>query len=114
MRAPPSWVERSACCRGATFAEAFTGEDPLLRHVRTRVRSPQSNGVIARFFGTLKYQHLFRGPINDGYALAVEVGRRNREDGARTKVLAGDDAPGGTRVVAAAEEQAQHDNVIDV
>jgi len=57
----------------AVFAEAVTGEDPLLRHVRTRVRSPQTNGVIERFFGTLKYEHLFRGPINDGDALAVEV-----------------------------------------
>jgi putative transposase len=46
-----------------------------LRHVRTRVRSPQTNGVIERFFGTLKYEHLFRGPINDGDALAVEVAR---------------------------------------
>jgi putative transposase len=29
--------------------------------------------VIERFFGTLKYEHLFRGPIGDGDALAVEV-----------------------------------------
>ena len=56
-------------------AESFTGEDPLLRHVRTRVKSPQTNGVIERFFGTLKYEHLYRGPINDGDALAVEVNR---------------------------------------
>jgi hypothetical protein len=27
------------------FVEAFTGDDPLLRQVRTRVRSPQINGV---------------------------------------------------------------------
>jgi putative transposase len=57
------------------FAEAFTGDDPLLRHVRTRVKSPQTNGVIERFFGTLKYEHLFRGPIDDAGGLAVEVGR---------------------------------------
>jgi putative transposase len=57
------------------FAEAFTGDDPLLRHVRTRVRSPQTNGVIERFFGTLKYEHLFRGPIDDASALAVELAR---------------------------------------
>jgi putative transposase len=57
------------------FAEAFTGDDPLLGHVRTRVRSPQTNGVIERFFGTLKDEHLFRGPINDADALAVEVQR---------------------------------------
>jgi putative transposase len=31
--------------------------------------------VIERFIGTLKYEHLFRGPINDAGALAVEVGR---------------------------------------
>jgi putative transposase len=44
------------CFRGEVFAQAFTGHDPLLRHVRTRVRSPQTNGVIERFFGTLKYE----------------------------------------------------------
>jgi putative transposase len=54
--------DNGPCFRGATFAEAFTGDDPLLRHVRTRVKSPQTNGVIERFFGTLKYEHLFRGP----------------------------------------------------
>ncbi len=67
--------DNGPCFRGATFAEAFTGDDPLLRHVRTRVKSPQTNGVIERFFGTLKYEHLFRGPIADAGALAVEVNR---------------------------------------
>jgi putative transposase len=51
------------------------GDDPLLRHVRTRVRSPQTNGVIERFFGTLKYEHLYRAPIDDGGALAMETAR---------------------------------------
>jgi putative transposase len=41
--------------------------------VRTRVRSPQTNGVVERFFGTLKYERLQRGIISDGDALAVEV-----------------------------------------
>ena len=27
--------------RSSVFAESFTDEDPLLRHVRTRVKSPQ-------------------------------------------------------------------------
>jgi putative transposase len=67
--------DNGPCFRGAVFAEAFTGQDPLLRHVRTRVKSPQTNGVIERFFGTLKYEHLFRGPIEDADALAVEVQR---------------------------------------
>lgn len=66
-------TDNGPCFRCAVFAEAFTGDDPLLRHVRTRVKSPQTNGVIERFFGTLKYEHLFRGPINDGDALAVEI-----------------------------------------
>ena len=51
------------------------GDKPLLRHVRTRVRSPQTNGVIERFFGTLKYEHLYRAPIDDGGALAMETAR---------------------------------------
>jgi transposase InsO family protein len=59
--------------RGVTFADAFAGDDPLFRHVRTRVRSPQTNGVVERFFGTLKYEHLYRATIGDGNALTVEV-----------------------------------------
>jgi hypothetical protein len=58
---------------GPCFAEAFTGDDPLLRHVRTRVRSPQTNGVVERFFDTLTYEHLYHAFIGDGTALAVEV-----------------------------------------
>ena len=56
-----------------TFADAFAGDDPLFRHVRTRVRSPQTNGVVERFFGTLKDEHLYRATIGDGNALAVDV-----------------------------------------
>ncbi|GAB7192776.1 hypothetical protein NUM3379_34850 [Kineococcus sp. NUM-3379] len=66
-------TDNGPCFRGDTFATLFTGPDPLLRHVRTRVRSPQTNGVVERFFGTLKYEHLYRAIIDDGDALAVEV-----------------------------------------
>jgi transposase InsO family protein len=45
------------------FAALFRGEDPLLKHIRTRVHSPQTNCVIERFFGTAKYEHLYRAPI---------------------------------------------------
>lgn len=65
--------DNGPCFRGATYQAAFAGDDPLLRHVRTRVKSPQTNGVVERFFGTLKYEHLYRGEISDGDALAVEV-----------------------------------------
>jgi putative transposase len=66
-------TDTGPCFRGGILAEAFTGDDPLLRHVRTRIRSPQTNGVVERFFGTLKYEHLYRAIIGDGNALAVEI-----------------------------------------
>jgi putative transposase len=75
QRGSPSCPTTGRAFAAACSPNHFTGEDPLLRHVRTRVKSPQTNGVIERFFGTLKYEHLYRGPINDGDALAVEVNR---------------------------------------
>ena len=76
VSAPISLVsDNGSYFRGETYQAAFGGDDPLLRHVRTRVRSPQTNGVIERFFGTLKYEHLYRAPIDDGGALAMEVVR---------------------------------------
>jgi putative transposase len=67
--------DNGPCFRGQTFQTAFAGNDPLLRHIRTRIRSPQTNGVVERFFGTLKYEHLYRGYIGDGDALDMEVHR---------------------------------------
>jgi transposase InsO family protein len=67
--------DNGSCYRSSTFRAAFDGDDPVLRHVRTRVRSPQTNGVVERFFETLKYEHLYRAPIDDGDALAMEVAR---------------------------------------
>jgi putative transposase len=64
--------DNGSCFRGDTYQTAFAGDDPLLRHVRTRVRSAQTNGVVERFFGTPKYEHLYRGRIDDGDALAVD------------------------------------------
>ena len=61
--------------RGRLFKTAFAGPDPLLRHVRTRVRSPQTAGVVERFFDTLKDEHICRGVIADGDALETEVHR---------------------------------------
>ena len=67
--------DNGSCFRGETYQSAFAGDAPLLRHVRTRVRSPQTNGVIERLFGTLTYEHLYRAPIDDGGALAMETAR---------------------------------------
>ncbi|MFQ2845928.1 hypothetical protein ACLILZ_34730, partial [Mycobacterium paragordonae] len=36
--------DNGPCFRGKTFQTAFTGDDPLMRHVRTRIKSPQTNG----------------------------------------------------------------------
>jgi hypothetical protein len=38
-------TDNGPCFRGVTFADAFAGDDPLFRHVRTRVRSPQTMRV---------------------------------------------------------------------
>jgi len=67
--------DNGPCFRGQSFQTAFAGDDPLLRHVRTRIKSPQTNGVVERFFGTLKYEHLYRGYISDADALDMEVHR---------------------------------------
>ena len=61
--------------KAKSFATLFQGEDPLLKHIRTKIRSPGTNGVIERFFGTAKYEHLYRADIADGDALASEVAR---------------------------------------
>lgn len=68
-------TDNGPCFKSDTYATAFDGDDPLLRHVRTRVKSPQTNGVIERFFGTLKYEHLYRTDITDVDALAMETQR---------------------------------------
>lgn len=52
---------------------AFFRARPWLTHVRTRHRAPETNGVIERFFGTLKYEHLYRREIADVMTLVAEV-----------------------------------------
>lgn len=51
----------------------FIRARPYLRHVRTRHRAPETNGVVERFFGSLKYEHLYRLEIGDVLTLAAEV-----------------------------------------
>jgi putative transposase len=55
------------------FAKFVRAHAPWLRHVRTRYRSPQSNGVIERFNESIKYEHLFRYEIPNGYELNIET-----------------------------------------
>lgn len=58
--------------RSGAFAR-FIASRPELTHIRTRHRSPGSNGVRERGFGTLKYEDLYRHDIGDGVELARRV-----------------------------------------
>jgi putative transposase len=65
-------TDNGSCYKSADFA-AFIAARPWLHHVRTRFRSPWTNGVIERFFQTLKYEGLFRHEITDGYQLGRRI-----------------------------------------
>jgi putative transposase len=51
----------------------FIDSRPELTHVRTKHRSPETNGVIERFYESVKYEHLYRLEIPNGHALGHEL-----------------------------------------
>ena len=51
--------------KSAAFAR-YIASRPEFMHVRTRHRSPGTNGVIERFFQAVKYEHLYREELMDG------------------------------------------------
>ena len=51
----------------------FIASHPELRLVRTRHRSPETNGVVERFNRSLKYEHLYREEIADVIALDEHI-----------------------------------------
>lgn len=53
--------------------ERYIAKAPEFTHVRTRYKSPGTNGVVERFFETLKYDDLYRHDIDDGDAPANRV-----------------------------------------
>lgn len=65
-------TDNGGAFRSATFAR-YIAARPEFAHVRTRHRSPQTNGVIERFFESIKYEHLYRREISDGVQLAQEI-----------------------------------------
>ncbi len=65
-------TDNGPALKSQTF-RGFIDARPYLRHVRTRHHAPETNGVIERFFGTLKYEHLYREEIADVVALVDEV-----------------------------------------
>jgi len=65
-------TDNGPCFKAARFA-AFIAKRPELIHIRTRRKTPQQNGVRERAFGSLKYEHLYRIEIDDGYQLGIEA-----------------------------------------
>lgn len=51
----------------------FIASRPELAHVRTRHHAPETNGVVERFNGSLKYEHLYRLEIADVLELTDET-----------------------------------------
>ena len=58
--------------KSTAFARLIASR-PELDHVRTRYRSPQTNGVVERFNETLKYDHLYRHEIPNAAELASHI-----------------------------------------
>jgi transposase InsO family protein len=65
-------TDNGPCYKSATFMTFIAGR-PELRHVRTRHHAPETNGVVERFNGSLKYEHLYRNEITDGQHLSDEI-----------------------------------------
>jgi hypothetical protein len=64
-------TDNGSAFKSETFRR-FIASRPELVHVRTRYRSPQTNGVVERFNESLKYEHLYREEIQSGHLLAIE------------------------------------------
>lgn len=82
MPRPRDWRARASgrrhrqrpAYKPAAFARYIASRSEFT-HVRTRHRSPGTNGVIERFFGALKYEYLYREEIEDGPGVAAAVER---------------------------------------
>ena len=71
-RAAVSSPDNGSCFRAADFARHLRAR-PEFRHVRTRVKGPETNGQIERFFQAIKYEHLYRHEISDGLELEAHI-----------------------------------------
>ena len=58
-------TDNGPCFKSAAF-ERYIDSRPELRHIRTRRRSPQTNGVIERYHGAIKIEQLWRQLPADG------------------------------------------------
>ena len=65
-------TDNGPCFKSGRFA-AWIASKRHIAHIRTRNRAPWTNGVIERFFGAAKYEHLYRRDITDGTELAAQA-----------------------------------------
>lgn len=65
-------TDNGSCFKSARFASWVASKRHIV-HIRTRKKAPWTNGVIERFFESLKYEHLYRREIGDGVELATQV-----------------------------------------
>ena len=65
-------TDNGPCFKSRIF-ERFIDSRPELTHVRTRRRSPQTNGVIERYHGAIKIEHLWRELPADGLQMEQMV-----------------------------------------
>jgi putative transposase len=65
-------TDNGPCYKAGAFAR-YIRSRPEFEHVRTRHRSPETNGVIERWYESVKYEHLYLHEIDDGPALAEHV-----------------------------------------
>jgi putative transposase len=65
-------TDNGPCYKAGAFAR-YIRSRPEFEHVRTRHRSPGTNGVIERWYESLKYEHPYLHEIDDGPALAEHV-----------------------------------------
>jgi putative transposase len=65
-------TDNGPCYKAGAFAR-YIDSRPEFEHVRTRHRSPGTNGVIERCYEAIKYEHLYLQEITDGPALAAEI-----------------------------------------
>ena len=65
-------IDNGPAMKSVAVARWFAAR-PHLTHVRTRHRSPHTNGVVERWISTLKYEHLYRHDIASGVELADHV-----------------------------------------
>ena len=65
-------TDNGPCFKNAAFAR-YIDARPELRHIRTRRRSPQTNGVIERYHGAIKIEALWRDLPADGTEMTTRV-----------------------------------------